>query len=143
MQLTEEQFAQLMSATPNKAPSTQVNVESMQGFVDNAVKFLVAMSTAGVLWLVNTTNQLQNDMVELKTRGAGYESTLLELKEFTKMPRFTQESFVQAVAPMQQMLLQHDDEIRRRNVWVTTTEAQVNRLEQSLEFLEGYAKKNP
>lgn len=105
------------------------------GVADMVMKIAVAICTAGILWLVTSVSDLQNQMTALTIKQSVTEKALARLDAFTQQPRFTYEDFQSRLAPIAQKVEHHQELLAERHAWVQNAESRLARLENHFEMV--------
>jgi hypothetical protein len=99
------------------------------GVWESFTRILTTLIAAGTLWLLQSTSDLKAQLAVMKSEQTGMSETIKELKQNANLPRFTEESFRNSIAPLEQ-------NIRRSEGDITALKAGINSLERSILKLE-------
>ncbi len=121
------QYVELMQALQPQNKSTTL------GIADVVMKIAVAICTAGIVWLVTSVSDLQNQMTALTIKQSVTEKAIGQLDHYTQQPRFTHDDFLTSVAPMEQKVERHNAIISNHQSWISSTDNRLAKLESRLD----------
>lgn len=124
-------FDQMLKAAEAMKAFQAANPQSNESktLFDSLTKIAVAICTAGILWLVASVAEVQNEMTKLNVQQHQTEKTLDGLQVFSQKPRFTIEDYHSAIAPIQQTVTRHNVELADRKEWGSRLTRLENRYE--------------
>ncbi len=134
MPLSDDQFERLvLKILEPKHQQSHHNFDKT--IIDSLQKIAVALTAAGVIWLVGGVNEMQKDISVIKVNQAQNKSDISEFQEFTKKPRFSFDDFRSQVLPIIQRLEQNEYKLRERTGWMDYTSKKVSMLEGKYEII--------
>lgn len=136
-ELTKQDLIELLNI---KQPRPKKDTSEL---LESLTKIAVAVCTAGIIWLITTVNNLQQDVNTTKIHTEFITQTNNELKErvenlqgqfhsFSKKPRFSHDDFVLEIKPLNQTVDRHTDSISKLEEKLNNIELKYNTLKSQL-----------
>ena len=111
------------------AKAMQPAPRDFSGIWEQFTRVLTAITAAGIVWLLQSTSDLKSEVAVMKSEQQGLSKTIDELKVIADLPRFTDENYRHAIAPLEQT-------VRRNESDITTLKTAVSAMERMLMKLE-------
>jgi len=130
--MTSKESDRIIDAIKENKPESS---EGMK-YADLIFKGLSTLSFALVAWVLSTVNAMQKDMVQITSDAQYMRNSLAKMEDFTREPRFTQESFDLRMSPLvasMQGLVTSIESIQKRNSEADLT---IQKLKLDIDALE-------